>query len=905
MKLYCDTCKKAFSPEIGEGSTAVPCPECGKDIPVPEKKVAPGVVIGDFLIEQPLSHGGMGEVYIARQLSLDRPVALKVLQDKFTSDREYIDGLFREARAAAKITHPNIVQAYAVGEEDGVYYFAMELIRGETFKQILKKQEILDFNQAAKVIREVASALDVAWKEQKLVHQDIKPDNIMLDSNGFAKLADLGLARNASPNDSTDNDSEEVLGTPQYISPEQLTGVPTDVRSDLYSLGATFFQFVTGRFPYVADTAEEMTRMHVEGNLTPPKEFNPALPDALNDIIVKMMARNIDQRYQLPSDLIADLDAFLKAPAGTSAKPGLLKRPGLTTPGGLKKPLSGSNPLLSKPAIPGAKPALGKPAIPGAKPALGKPAIPGAKPALGKPAIPGAKPALGKPAQSVPEKTEEKPEAAPPAEAAPAPVPEAVPEPPVPEATPVQEAQPAAEPAPAVEAPPVQEEKKPDDDGITLAPETRKKEKKAKAEAEENPAEGDGKKKPGKEKKEGSGKSSSIVKTLLYILLFFLILGGAGGGFYVAAKKDKLPAKLKPWGEKLLAQLGQNKPATAAEGEKAPEQSAEKAQPKPQAPKVPEKPKTRPAYISVLEALQSEFRNTASARRGKWLTKADETFHRLGPAVTPEEHAVLCKTWELYSTADEELRFRPAREAAKRKYEKTVKARRLAQEKEARELQKRKEAEEKRQQAFNQQNAVVSSFQKERQAEINIRFAKLKKELNSCNDALIRGVLSSAESGDDTAFEEARKAAADYLVPSVCDTIPEKAAIKVFEDLKKQAPSALSAYRKFLSESRSIQVRGQLMIRENNRSILVRLTGINTRGQLLYRTMGGEKGAYTPATAGERRTVDNYLNKNFSLSGAAFYYNLLNRHITPEMIKQSPHPFWRTVFTYNKKLLNK
>ena len=105
-----------------------------------------------------------------------------------------MEGLFREARAAAKITHPNIVQAYAVGEEDGVYYFAMELIRGETFKQILKRDNILDFTLAAKVISEVASALDVAWREQKLVHQDIKPDNIMLDSNGFAKLADLGLA---------------------------------------------------------------------------------------------------------------------------------------------------------------------------------------------------------------------------------------------------------------------------------------------------------------------------------------------------------------------------------------------------------------------------------------------------------------------------------------------------------------------------------------------------------------------------------------------------------------------------------------------------------------------------------------------------------------------------------------
>ena len=206
MKLFCDTCQKVFPAPAEAAEGKVKCPLCGKEIPVPEKRVAPGVVIGDFLIEKPLSHGGMGEVYVARQLSLDRPVALKVLQDRFNNDREYIDGLFREARAAAKITHPNIVQAYAVGEEDGVYYFAMELIRGETFKKILQREKVLGFTQAAKVIREVAGALDVAWREQKLVHQDIKPDNIMLDSNGFAKLADLGLARKASANDKADDE---------------------------------------------------------------------------------------------------------------------------------------------------------------------------------------------------------------------------------------------------------------------------------------------------------------------------------------------------------------------------------------------------------------------------------------------------------------------------------------------------------------------------------------------------------------------------------------------------------------------------------------------------------------------------------------------------------------------------
>ena len=318
MKIYCEACKSVFEAERPESGAQTVCPKCGAMVNFPETPTSPGAVIGDFLIEREISKGGMGEVFLARQLSLDRPVALKVLQDRFLNDKEYVESLFREARAAGKINHPNIVQAYAVGEENGIFYFAMEYVRGETFKQILQRQKKLDFMQAAKVVREIASALDAAWREQKLVHQDIKPDNIMLDANGFAKLADLGLARVAGNENRDEEVGDEVMGTPQYISPEQLTGVPTDVRSDIYSLGATLYQFVTGRFPYVADTAEEIARMHVAGNLTPPKEVNPEIPDELNTIIMKMMARNIEDRYQTPTPLMKALDMFMRnyRPAG-------------------------------------------------------------------------------------------------------------------------------------------------------------------------------------------------------------------------------------------------------------------------------------------------------------------------------------------------------------------------------------------------------------------------------------------------------------------------------------------------------------------------------------------------------------------------------------------------------------
>ena len=324
MKLFCTKCEKAFPCDRCDGGT-VKCPDCGTEITTPKQFPGPGNVVGDFLIEKLLNSGGMGRVFVARQLSLDRQVALKVLQGEYTNDKEYVDSLFREARAAAKINHPNIVQAYAVGQDDGVFYFAMELVRGDTMKAVLKRKGVIPFAQAAAVIRDIAKALDVAWREQKLVHQDIKPDNIMLDNtSGMAKLADLGLAKTGNMDSPETEDSDEVLGTPQYISPEQLTGVPTDVRSDIYSLGATFFQFVTGRFPYIADSAEALARMHDAGNLEPPRSVNPDVPEALDRIIRKMMARKLEDRYQTPAPLIEDLEAFLRsdeANASSAKKP--------------------------------------------------------------------------------------------------------------------------------------------------------------------------------------------------------------------------------------------------------------------------------------------------------------------------------------------------------------------------------------------------------------------------------------------------------------------------------------------------------------------------------------------------------------------------------------------------------
>ena len=414
MRFLCSACRTILTGDPGQ---EIECRLCRTMCKVPADPTAAGAVIGDFAIVRELARGGMGVVYLARQISLDRLVALKVLQDKYASDAQFVEDFIREARAAARISHPNIVQAYAVGEENGIYYFAMELIDGDTMKSVLKKEQKIEPRKAAEVIRCIADALDYAWTEQKIVHQDIKPDNIMLTRRGQAKLADLGLSRVATGSVDLD-DEDEVMGTPQYISPEQLTGMPTDIRSDIYSLGATFYHLVTGEFPYVGKDGNEIARQHVEGTLIPPIEKFPSLPAELNRIIIKMMSKSIDERYQSGADLVNDLRNFLtgavptpekneKAPAEKApAAPALNAAPApkLNQPEAPKVKAPALNaapaPKLNQPEAPKVKapvvPKINAPAVPKvetpAVPKINAPAVPKvetpAVPKVNAPAVP-------------------------------------------------------------------------------------------------------------------------------------------------------------------------------------------------------------------------------------------------------------------------------------------------------------------------------------------------------------------------------------------------------------------------------------------------------------------------------------------------------------------------------------
>ena len=305
MRFQCSSCGRIVAVDDIDAGIMVQCGHCGSVVQVPPTRLSRGSVIADFIIRRAIGQGGMGTVYLSHQITLDRPAALKILAESYANNAEFVALFIKEARAAAKLNHPHIVQAYAVGEDDGLLYFAMENIDGETMKDVLEREGVIPVDQALNVIQQIAEALNYAWVEQKLIHCDIKPDNIMLTSTGRAKLADLGLARVTG--DMSDADDDEVMGTPQYISPEALTGAPMDARSDIYSLGATFYQFVTGRLAFDGATAAEIAKKHLTEPLIPPRSVNKDIPESVSRIIMKMMAKNPSMRYQDASELIDDL----------------------------------------------------------------------------------------------------------------------------------------------------------------------------------------------------------------------------------------------------------------------------------------------------------------------------------------------------------------------------------------------------------------------------------------------------------------------------------------------------------------------------------------------------------------------------------------------------------------------
>lgn len=292
------------------GSVAAPTDDASS---ADEPQRSTGEMLGEFKLLRRLGKGGMAEVWLAEQTSLHRNVALKLLRHELTVDETYIKRFETEAKAAAGLNHPNIVQVYVVGADRGQHFIAQEYVQGQTLRTLLRKKGPLEVPLALHLIRQVAAALQAA-SERGIVHRDIKPENIMITKKGEAKVADFGLAQLTLSNEPLHLTQEgTTMGTPLYMSPEQVNGKPLDSRSDLYSFGVTCYHMLTGRPPYQGETAVSVAVQHLQGDAEPLNTVRPDLPPPLCQLVERMMQRDPDERYQTPAAVLEDVRTLIKA----------------------------------------------------------------------------------------------------------------------------------------------------------------------------------------------------------------------------------------------------------------------------------------------------------------------------------------------------------------------------------------------------------------------------------------------------------------------------------------------------------------------------------------------------------------------------------------------------------------
>lgn len=275
-----------------------------------------GMIIAErYEILGKIGTGGMADVYKAKDHKLNRFVAVKVLKAEFREDTTFIRKFRREAQAAAGLTHPNIVNVFDVGDDEGVYYIVMELIEGITLKEYIAKKGKLSIKEATSIAIQVSMGLEAAHSHG-VVHRDVKPQNIIISTDGKVKVTDFGIARAASSNTISSN----VMGSVHYSSPEQVRGGYSDEKSDIYSLGITMYEMVTGRVPFDGDTTVAIAIKHLQEEMVPPSIYTEELPYSLEQIIFKCTQKSVDRRYGKMEEVIADLKHSLIDPQGDFVK---------------------------------------------------------------------------------------------------------------------------------------------------------------------------------------------------------------------------------------------------------------------------------------------------------------------------------------------------------------------------------------------------------------------------------------------------------------------------------------------------------------------------------------------------------------------------------------------------------
>ncbi len=269
-----------------------------------------GMIIGDrYEILEKIGAGGMSDVYKAKDHKLNRFVAVKVLKQEFSENANFVSKFRIEAQAAAGLMHPNIVNVYDVGEEDSIYYFVMELVEGITLKKYIEKKARLSVKEAISIAIQVCMGIEAAHNNH-IIHRDIKPQNIIISKEGKVKVTDFGIAKAATSNTITSN----VMGSVHYTSPEQARGGYSDEKSDVYSLGVTMFEMLTGRVPFNGETTVAIAIKHIQEEMPSPRDYVSEIPVSVEQIVFKCCQKSPDRRYQSMGDLIIDLKKSLMTP---------------------------------------------------------------------------------------------------------------------------------------------------------------------------------------------------------------------------------------------------------------------------------------------------------------------------------------------------------------------------------------------------------------------------------------------------------------------------------------------------------------------------------------------------------------------------------------------------------------
>jgi len=313
LKYSCPFCSIEFEWDDESPDSSFSCPNCSEKLSAPSPTFKKGARVGDYIIDRRIGLGGMGEVYTAEQVAMQRTVALKILQKDLSSDKIYLERFFREVRILAQIEHPNIVGAIEAGVDGETYFFAMNFVDGSDLKRLLDEGRVFSEEEVLKIAVDVSKALKKVWDKHKLLHRDVKPANIMLTPEGEVKLMDLGISKKIHGDDAEITMAGMMVGSPQYISPEQAKAEKdVDFRTDMYSLGSTIFHLLTGKTPYDGDSGMAVVSHHLSSEVPDPRSVLPDISARTSKMIMKMMAKKKEDRFSSWDDLITEMESIIK-----------------------------------------------------------------------------------------------------------------------------------------------------------------------------------------------------------------------------------------------------------------------------------------------------------------------------------------------------------------------------------------------------------------------------------------------------------------------------------------------------------------------------------------------------------------------------------------------------------------